>query len=268
MHDPYPFLVTVPHGGLLVPGEIADMLALGPADLARLSDPATGLLYDFGGRVAARLEARISRVAVDVNRPPYHLPPLHPDGAIKSRTPDRRAVYRGGGFPPIEVVHGLMLRHYFPFHEAVDRLLDENGVRCAFDCHSMEPFGPPLAKDAGRRRPLVCLGNHGDANGEPRRGRLATCPPRWMRILATHFQAAFPEGEVAVNRPFPGGFTSMAHYWHRGIPWVQIELNRGLYESPDGAVDGEAVAELRERCRSVLAAFWEDTGSGEPGRTA
>ena len=105
----------------------------------------------------------------------------------------------------------------------------------------MEPVGPPLAKDAGRRRPLVCLGNHGDSMGEPRRGRLVSCPPAWVRSLAAQFRDRFPEGEVAINRPFPGGFTPMAHYWHRGIPWVAVELNRGLYEGPDGAIDGGAV---------------------------
>ena len=260
-----PFLVTVPHSGLVVPDEIADLLALGADDLARLADPATATLYDFGGRVAAQLVARVSRMVVDVNRPPYHLPPLHPDGAVKSRTPERRAVYRSGGAPPITVVHELMLRHYFPFHEAIDGLLDEHGIRCAFDCHSMEPVGPPLAKDAGLPRPLVCLGNHGDPNGEPRRGRLVSCPPTWMMGLASQFRDQFPEGEVAINRPFPGGFTSMAHYWHRGIPWVQIELNRGLYEGSDGAIDGGAVADLRERCWESLAAFWEKCESSETG---
>lgn len=255
-----PFLVTIAHGGLVVPDDAADLLALGPAELARLADPATGALYDFGGRVAARLEAPVSRMVVDANRAPYHLPPLHPDGAVKSRTPDRRPVWRSGGPPPIRLVHGLMLRHYFPFHEAVDRLIDAHGVRLALDCHSMEPVGPPLAKDAGRRRPLVCLGNHGDENGEPRRGKLATCPPAWIRALAVHFGEAFPGGEIAINRPFPGGFIPMSHYWHRGVPWIAIELNRGLYEGPGGDIDGGAVAELRAACWDAIAAFWEEVG--------
>jgi formiminoglutamase len=263
MRSRAPFLITVPHAGLEIPDEVADLLALQPAELAQLADPASDALYDFGRRVAARLEARVSRLVVDVNRPPYHLPPLHPDGAVKSRTPDRRAVYRSGGPPPIEVVHGLMMRHYFPFHEAVDGLIDTRGIRCAFDCHSMEPVGPPLAKDAGRHRPVVCLGNHGDPNGEPLRGRLATCPPAWIRGLADHFRGAFPEGEVAINRPFPGGFTPMAHYWHRGVPWVAVELNRGLYETPDGAIDDGAVEDLRDRCWDVVAAFWEDVEAGD-----
>lgn len=263
MRAPAPFLITVPHGGLVVPDEVADLLALRATALASLADPATGALYDFGNDVAARLEVQVSRVIVDVNRPPYHLPPLHPDGAVKSRTPEGQAVYRTGRAPPIEIVHGLMLRHYFPFHEAVDRLLDEHRIRCAFDCHSMEPIGPRLAKDAGRERPLVCLGNHGDRNGEPHRGQLVTCPPAWIRTLAAHVRDVFPEGEVAINRPFPGGFTSMAHYWHRGIPWVAVELNRGLYEARHGVIDDEAVIDLRGRVWDALAAFWEEASREE-----
>lgn len=262
MPEPAPFLVAIPHGGTVIPEEVADLLALSTGDVARLADPATGLLYDFGGRVAARLEARVSRMVVDVNRAPYHLPPKYPDGAVKSWTPDRRPVYRGGRPPPIELAHALMLRHYFPFHEAVDRLLDEHAPRCAFDCHSMEPVGPPLARDAGRPRPAVCLGNHGEMRGEPRRGQLTTCRPAWIRRLAVHFRDAFPRAEVAINRPFPGGFTPMAHYWHRGVPWVAIELNRGLYEAPDGAIDREAVDDVRGRCWDAIAGFCEELEEG------
>lgn len=263
MPTPLPFLISVPHCGLEVPAEVVDLIALEPEDIARYADPETGTLYDFGGSVAARIATRVSRMVVDVNRPPYHLPPRHPDGAVKTRASDGRFVYRGGGPPPIEVVHGLMLRHYFPFHDAVDRLIDECNIRCAFDCHTMDPIGPPLAKDAGQLRPHVCLGNHGGPTGAARRGMLTTCPPAWIRILAEHFRARFPDGDVAINRPFQGGFTPMGHYWRRGIPWMAIELNRGLYEGPDGTVDDGAVTDLRERCWDALSAFWEEVPAAD-----
>jgi formiminoglutamase len=84
-----------------------------------------------------------------------------------------------------------------------------------------------------------------------------SCPPAWIRALAAQFRDRFPAGEVAINRPFPGGFTPMAHYWHRGVPWVAVELNRCLYEGAGGAIEEGAIEDLRERCWDALAAFWE-----------
>jgi N-formylglutamate deformylase len=57
-------------------------------------------------------------------------------------------------------------------------------------------------------------------------------------------------GRVALNDPFVGGFTIRSHYRQKRIPWVQVEINRGVYENPPGNL-----AELRERIRRVLAQF-------------
>ena len=68
--------------------------------------------------------------------------------------------------------------------------------------------------------------------------------------------------EVAINNPFSGGFISNAHYWHKGIPWIQIEINRSLYE-PDGTSSLPAheiqdrSIRLREKIWNVLTSFWK-----------
>jgi formiminoglutamase len=52
-----------------------------------------------------------------------------------------------------------------------------------------------------------------------------------MSGLADAFREEFCfDHEVAINNPFTGGFITNAHYWHKGIPWVQLEVNRSLYE--------------------------------------
>lgn len=263
----YPFLISVPHGGLDIPVRVRDRISLTEPQLRFYCDPATRVLYDFRDRAAAYLDTSVSRMVVDLNRPPYHLAPKFPDGAVKSLTVRGEPVYRDGRFPDIDLVHRLMIEHYFPYHEAIDRMIDTNGVRFAIDCHSMLPEGPPRQKDAGRKRPLVCLGNNGDNAGNPRTGVLATCPPGWVGQLASLFRKEFPgDGAVAINTPFAGGFIPVAHYWHRGVPWVQIELNRSLYESGDLQSGGRPeiamarVTELSETIWTVLSGFWDQLG--------
>ena len=72
------------------------------------------------------------------------------------------------------------------------------------------------------------------------------------------------ECDVLINSPYAGGFISISHRWHRDIPWIQIEVNRGLYEretyGPDqpGFVDKPAAEELKGRIWDVLSGFWDN----------
>ena len=84
-----------------------------------------------------------------------------------------------------------------------------------------------------------------------------------MNTLAAVFKEEFAlTSEVAINDPFSGGFISNAHYWHKGIPWIQIEINRFLYEpaqSSRGAEDetGDLTLLLKEKIWKVLTVFWD-----------
>ena len=82
-------------------------------------------------------------------------------------------------------------------------------------------------------------------------------------MLADVFMEEFAvEKEVAINNPFSGGFISNAHYWHKGVPWIQIEINRVLYE-PGGSSAGsdrevpDRSIWLREKIWNVLISFWK-----------
>jgi formiminoglutamase len=265
----YPFLISIPHGGTEVPPPVAGRFALNPRELAYYSDPATRTLYQFGNAVGALIDTPISRMAVDLNRPPLPLPPRDPDGIIKVRTIDGKPVYREGQFPDMELIHRLMMEWYFPYHQRIDELIDTNDIQIAFDCHTMLPFGSAEQKDSGKKRPLICLGNNGDREGRSVNGGIATCPEAWIHALADEFRrefaSGFPEDAIAINNPFSGGFISNAHYWRKGIPWIQIEINRSLYEPAEG-IDNIANPEdrqlslLRERIWKVLTGFWDQPG--------
>jgi N-formylglutamate deformylase len=263
--DSYPFLISIPHGGFIVPGEVTDLIALGTDELRYYSDPAVREIYDFRSKISGCIDTPISRMVVDLNRPPYHLAPRYPDGAIKSLTGHKTPVYKDGKFPGINTIHGLMVDHYFPFQEEADRLIDEKDIQVAFDCHSMLPYGLPSQPDAGKKRPAICLSNNGDTSGWEKQGVLATCSGDFMQVLREHFMDQFAsDGEVLFNTPFGGGFISIAHHWHRKTPWIQIEVNRALYEEQTekpgvtGTIDFEKVSGLNKRIWMAITGFWDE----------
>lgn len=264
MRERLPFLISVPHGGTLVPAEIRPLLLLDEPELAHYCDPCTRTIYNFRDRVAAYIETEISRMVIDLNRPPLPLPLKDPDGIIKTRTIDGKAVYREGAVPDLPFIHRLLMAHYFPYHQKIDELIDACPVRVAFDCHAMLPYGSEHQKDAGKARPLICLGNNGDRHGRARKGSIATCSEEWITLLAGRFRDEFgSEGPVAINNPFSGGFIANAHYWRKGVPWIQVEVNRALYEpglsSPSCTppLPGDT-RHLKERIWRVLSAFAGD----------
>lgn len=257
----YPFLISVPHGGTEVPAIIRPLLLLDNDELCYYCDPLTRTLFGFEDRVAAYLDTSISRMVVDLNRPPLPLPLRDPDGIIKVRTPDGRDVYQPGMLPDMHLIHHLLKTHYFPYHQRIDELIDRHPVRIAFDCHSMLPYGAANQKDAGKSRPLICLGNNGDRRGKARKGSIATCSVEWITTLADVFKEEFPfDRQVAINNPFSGGFIANAHFWHKGIPWIQIEINRSLYEPDRSAQTPEEIHDrlirLHEKIWKVLTTFW------------
>jgi N-formylglutamate deformylase len=262
----YPFLISVPHGGTAVPEAVAALVALSSDEIRYYSDPSTRLVYSFRDRVACYRDTDISRMIVDLNRPPYHLPPKHPDGVVKVRTVHGTPVFQGSIVPEITLIHQLLMTHYFPYHADLDRLLEPARIALALDCHSMLPEGPPTHRDAGRPRPMVCLGNNGDAEGNQRPGTLSTCPAGWITALAGAFREELgPGADVAINNPFSGGFITNAHYWHRGIPWIQVEVSRALYET--GSADPVTASPDAGRARetgilvwNALSRFWDEIG--------
>jgi len=267
----YPFLISIPHGGVEVPAEVADRIALSDRELHWYCDPATRSLFDFSQSVEATIDTPVSRMIIDLNRPPLPLPPKDPDGIIKVRTIDGRKVYLPGHLPDLPFIHRLMIKWYFPYHQRIDELIDRYPVRIAFDCHSMLPYGSPEQSDAGKRRPLICLGNYGDLNGHAKPGSITTCPADWIVRLAGEFREEFPGADaVAINTPFSGGFISNAHYWRKGIPWIQIEVNRALYEhcgsrtGPHDLMEGQ-IPVLRSRIWSVLTRFWDGIAADATG---
>ena len=219
--DRLPFLISVPHGGDACPPEIAEHTELLAHDVFEDSDAFTNRIYDVTDRVAHIEIASIARAYVDLNRAPDDLPPANPDGVVKSATDQDVPVYAAGHQPGPALIGTLLARYHAPYHAALSTGASRSDVRVGLDCHSMEPYPPPIAPDSGGARPTFCLSN----------GCGQTCPNWMLEALGDALSRSFgvPRIEVAHNRPFEGGWTIRHHAAADGIPWVQLEMNRVLY---------------------------------------
>jgi len=220
----FPVLLSIPHGGDAVPPEIEDRIAIAAHDLRADADAFTRAIYGLHGDVAALVETPVARVYVDLNREENDLPPKNPDGVIKTHTCHGVPIYQQGRELDAALSKILIDRYYHPYHRKLEEALArEAGIRLALDCHSMLAEGPPIGPDPGKPRPAICLGTN--------RGR--SCPQPVAHTLARCFAEAFGlnASDVTLNQPFSGGYITRRYGTGRP-PWVQVELNRGLYLQP------------------------------------
>ena len=75
MTEPLPFLMSIPHGGTDVPEDVRPLLLLSDDELRYYCDPLTRVVFGYQDRVLASIETPVSRMIVDLNRPPLPLPP-------------------------------------------------------------------------------------------------------------------------------------------------------------------------------------------------
>ena len=139
-----PFLLTIVHGGTVLPRELTTRLALTPADVFYDSDPWTREIFSFGETVQGRLEAEVARSVIDIDCDPSLKPPKVKDGVVRLVTRYNKPVWREDGEPTLEDVNRLVDRYHRNYHDILDRVASRGGVRLGIDCHSMAPYGAPL----------------------------------------------------------------------------------------------------------------------------
>jgi N-formylglutamate amidohydrolase len=208
---PLPVLLAVPHAGLRVPPEVAELCLLAPEDLVADSDEDAAEIYAVQAEVSGFVAAEIARAFVDVNRPEDD---RGRDGALKLITRRSKAtVYRSPPSP--ETMESLLERYHRPYHRRLSALAKD--VRLGIDCHTMAERRPGGNPETAGERPWICLS---DAE--------QTCPRRQFYEFQRCLEEAF-ECVVSLNLPFKGGHTIRSHA--KELPWVQLELSRAPYTS-------------------------------------
>lgn len=262
-----PLLISVPHGGYTVPLDIQPMVSLDYQDIFPDSDPYTRSIYSLQKEVMYHYDADIARAIVDLNRREDDLPPLNPDGVIKSQTILGKKIYKNGPLPEANTRKQLLDRYYHPYHQKLKENLDDPNLLCGLDCHSMLEYPPGEEKVHQNPRPFICLSNNGDEYGEGTGDDTLTCPPHLINLLADCLRQEFPEeaDNIVLNTPFKGGHISLAH--SQELPWIQVELNRRAYlKKPWFApstltVERNRLQELRRKFLQSFSTFCFEAGS-------
>jgi formiminoglutamase len=211
-----PLLISVPHAGLRVPATLQTDCLLTEEQIREDGDRYAGEIFTpLQKEVTAYVTTDIARAVLDINRAEND---LSKDGVVKTHTCWDEPVWR----KPLDTttVEWLLENHHRPYHRQLSRLAKQPEPILALDCHTMVAIGPPVGPDPGKKRPQACLGN---IDGE-------SCPNEWLLFLQSALQKFFP-GEVTLNQPFSGGYITRHH--GREMPWIQLELSRGDFATPD-----------------------------------
>jgi len=155
MEKRLPVLISIPHGGTCIPVEVHDSVCLDSQAFAYDSDPATQRLYDMDDLVCISMRSGISRIIIDLNRPPNHLPPRYPDGVIKTKTSFGQDIWKREPQRDLSCIQRLLQKYYFPYHAEIDRVLLTRKITVGLDCHAMIPVGLPGQADAGKKTSII-----------------------------------------------------------------------------------------------------------------
>ena len=257
-----PLLVSLPHVGTAIPDEIVP--ALVPRALA-LEDTDWHLaeVYDFARELgASMLVPRLSRYAIDLNRPPENAP-MYPGANNTELVPTRfftgDPLYREGRVPDERDIERRKGAYWRPYHDALAaelaRIVATHGHAILWDGHSIQAEVPWLFEG---RLPDLNLGSAGGASCTPAlRGAL-------MAVLA--MQSSF--SHVTDGR-FKGGYITRRYGRPReGVHAIQLEMGLATYMDethaalPVAPVDPARLARLRPVLRALLQATldWRPDG--------
>lgn len=230
------FVFSSPHSGRNYPADFLAASRLDPQSLRKSEDCFVDALFaGMPSLGAPLLSALFPRAYLDLNREPYELDPelvrdplpAHANtqsirvagglGTVARIVADGEEIYASP--LPLATVLERIETLYFPFHNALARLMEQTAMHFGFgvlvDCHSMPSSN---AVPGGGQRPDIVLG---DRFG-------ASCDQKLVRFVKDAFQR---KGyDVQMNRPYAGGYITEHHGRpSRGTHAIQIEINRGLY---------------------------------------
>ena len=246
-----PLVVSFPHVGTALPPEVAATLT--PRGRAvEDTDWHVHRLYAFAREQgAAWIEARLSRYAVDLNRPPDDAT-LYPGqattGLCPTQTFDGVGLY-AGALPDAAEIARRRERYWMPYHAALQDLIAaahrRHGFAVLLDAHSIRSVVPRLFDG---RLPDINVGTH-DAR---------SCDPRLADAVMGRL-AAQQQFSHVLNGRFKGGYITR-HYGNPagGVHALQIELaQRGYMEESGREFEPARAAALIGVLRDIVARLLE-----------
>jgi N-formylglutamate deformylase len=144
-----PLLMSIPHVGEAIPGDIRARMTAAGREIAD-TDWHLDRLYDFADALGISvIQATQSRYVIDLNRAPDGVP-LYPGASNTELVPltsfANEPLYRDGLAPDESEVARRREIYWHPYHARLDTELaamrDRFGVAVLFDCHSIRSHVP------------------------------------------------------------------------------------------------------------------------------
>ncbi len=210
----YPILLCIPHSSSFVPDDLRRLMLLSDFEVKEQSDLYTDEIFDVPN--AYILKANISRLVTDLNRAPDHIEmeyQLANDGVAISVTEDAKQIYKTP--PSLGIIFERVQKYHDTYHKKIDEISSK--MEFLIDCHSLRSVGPVTKNDAGEKRADIVLGNR----------HFTTCTREMTNKIMDFFrEKGF---SVKINAPYEGRYVLGYHCSRRGLPGIQIEINRYLY---------------------------------------
>ena len=216
-----PLLISMPHPGLLLPAEVADLLT--PEAMALPdTDWHVPQLYGFASKMGASLlMARYSRFAIDLNRPEDDTPLYQSatTGLFPDILFDGTSIFRPGAVRTDEIKTACKERIWRPYHgklmAELNRIKGEFGHAVLLDAHSICGEVPRLFEG------LLPDFNLGTNDGK-------SCAPSLSAAVVKVCDA--PGYRHVLNGRFKGGHITR-HYGQpdRAFHAMQLELAQRTY---------------------------------------
>ena len=225
-------ILHIPHASIVLPTEVEFLL--GHEALAyevdAMTDHHTDQLFDLPG--ARRCVFPVSRLVVDPERFIEDSMESIGMGVVYTHTSSGKPLRH---ISPGQRQH-LIDQYYHPHHQQLTTMTSDvlsiHGSCLIIDCHSFP--AKPLEYETDPYRPDICIGTDS----------FHTRPELEASLLNSFEEYGY---SVAVNSPFAGSLVPMDFYRKdRQVQSVMIELNRGLYSTPD------KLSKLQTHLRQVL----------------
>ncbi|MDG5785857.1 N-formylglutamate amidohydrolase [Evansella sp. AB-P1] len=194
-----PIVISVPHGGMEIPSNLLSKFLMNEKELLLDSDTWTKDLFNFQKEVEEYIDTDIARIVIDMNRDPNDLPPLNPDGVVKTVAVSGKSVWNSPFGLAREEINILMKDFYIPYHKKLRIASMNPNTALGIDCHSMLDIGPSKNGIVWEKRPLFCISNKGSVvNGEQLDQPITATPDLMLQfkiLLEFHFSYLIKEIE-------------------------------------------------------------------------
>jgi len=243
-----PLLISVPHDGRHLPGDVRDRMT--PEGIALPdTDWHVAELYDFARELgASMLVANYSRYVVDLNRPATDDALYEGQvatGLCPTQTFAGENIYASGDVDADEISRRVGT-YWRPYHEKIEqeitRILGHHGFALLWDAHSIAGVVPRLFEG---ELPALNIGSNSSAS----------CAPNIEQAVVDAAKAS--PYETVINGRFKGGYITR-HYGDpgRSIQALQLEIAQRTYmDENTGVFDVVLGGQLRETLRQLISTF-------------